>query len=150
MNRPTGHRIATLRNLAKALIEHGRIETTVTKAKLLRPFVESIVTMGRKGTLHHRRLAFARLNDKRAVHKVFETIAPLFAGRDGGYTRIIRTRRRAGDAAELAIIEFVEWAEDGESTLREEKPAEEESPQEEARDEAGEEAGEEASEPTRS
>lgn len=111
MNRPTGHRNATLRNLAKALIEHGRIETTATKAKVLRPFVENLVTLGKKGTLHHRRLAFSRLCDKRAVHKVFEVVGPLFADRDGGYTRIVRTRRRAGDAAEMAIIEFVDWPE---------------------------------------
>ena len=112
MNRSLGHRTATLRNLAKGLIAHGRIETTLTKAKTLRPFIESLVTLGKKGSLHHRRQAFAKLADKQATHKVFETIAPLFKERNGGYTRIIRTRTRMGDAADMALIEFVEWVAD--------------------------------------
>lgn len=108
MSRPTGHRNATLRNLTRALVAHGRIETTITKAKILRPYVEHLVTLGKKGTLHHRRQAFAKVGDKKTVHKLFEELGPLFAERPGGYTRIIRTRRRAGDAAEMAYIEFVE------------------------------------------
>jgi large subunit ribosomal protein L17 len=123
MSRPTGHRKATLRNLAKAIITHGRIETTVTKAKILRPFVEVIVTLGKKGTLHHRRQAFAKIGDKRAVHKIFEEISPLFAERNGGYTRIVRTRHRAGDAAEMALIEFVEFPASGNES-EDETPAE--------------------------
>lgn len=108
MSRPTGHRNATLRNLIRALVAHGRIETTITKAKILRPHVEALVTLGKKGTLHHRRQAFAKVGDKKTVHKLFEELGPLFTDRPGGYTRIIRTRRRAGDAAEMAYIEFVE------------------------------------------
>lgn len=108
MNRKLGHRTATLRNLAKALITHERIETTATKAKTLKPWVEGIITLGKKGTLHHRRQAFTKLQDKDAVHKVFETLAGRFASRNGGYTRVIRTRQRMGDAAEMALIEFVD------------------------------------------
>ncbi len=111
MNRPTGHRIATLRNLSRSLIEHERIETTAVKARTLQSFVESIVTLGKKGTVHHRRQAFQRLQDKKAVHKVFEVLGPRFSERPGGYTRVIRTRRRAGDGAEMAFIEFVERSE---------------------------------------
>ncbi len=108
LNRPTGHRTATLRNLAAALIEHERIETTATKAKTLRPFVENVITLGKKGTLHHRRQAFQKLQNKTAVHKVFEELGPRYAERDGGYTRVIRSRQRPGDAAEMAIIEFLD------------------------------------------
>ncbi len=108
LNRPTGHRTATLRNLAAALIEHERIETTATKAKTLRSFVETVVTLGKKGTLHHRRQAFQKLQNKTAVHKVFEELGPRYAERPGGYTRVLRSRQRPGDAAEMAIIEFLD------------------------------------------
>lgn len=126
LNRPTGHRTATLRNLAAALIEHERIETTVTKAKTLRPFVEAVVTLGKKGTLHHRRQAFQKLQDKVAVHKIFEEIGPRYAGRPGGYTRLMRSRQRPGDAAEMAIIEFVDRpvSEDEENKPAEAEPQE--------------------------
>lgn len=110
LSRPTGHRNAVLRNLSQALIEHERIETTITNAKTLQPYIESVVTLGKKGEVHHRRLAFSKLGNKHAVHKMFEEIAPRFADRNGGYTRVIRTRRRAGDAADMAFIEFIESA----------------------------------------
>lgn len=118
LNRPTGHRTALLRNLAKALVlsedaegnKLERIETTAVKAKVLKSFIEQAVTLGKKGTVHHRRLAFSRLQDKAAVHRIFEEIAPRYADRSGGYTRIIRTRRRLGDGAEMAYIEFVDRA----------------------------------------
>lgn len=111
LNRPTGHRKALLRNLTRAIVlsDNGRIETTVTKAKALRSFLDQMVTLGKKGTLHHRRQAFQKLQDKRVVHRIFEEIAPVFKDRNGGYTRFIRTRERPGDSAELAYIEFVEW-----------------------------------------
>jgi large subunit ribosomal protein L17 len=110
LSRPTGHRNALLRNLAGSLIlsKDRRIETTVAKAKALQPFVESLLTHGKKGTLHHRRLAFAKLGNKQAVTALFESYAPVFQERNGGYTRLIRTRRREGDGAEMAFLEFVE------------------------------------------
>lgn len=89
---------------------HEKIETTATKAKTLRPFIENVITLGKKGTLHHRRQAFAKLADKKAVHKVFEELAPRFKERSGGYTRVILGRQRMGDAAEMAFIEFVDKA----------------------------------------
>ncbi|RME85276.1 MAG: 50S ribosomal protein L17 [Zetaproteobacteria bacterium] len=111
LGRKTGHRNATLSNLAAALFYHGRIETTVAKAKALRPFAEKLITLGKRGDLHARRLALARIRrrDRReVVHRLFHDIAPLFRDRPGGYTRIIRTRVRPGDAAPMAIIELVE------------------------------------------
>jgi len=111
LSRQVGARTALLRNLSKALIEHERIETTTAKAKVLRPFVENIVTLGKKGTQHDRRNAFSKLAHKTAVDKVFKEIAPRFSSRNGGYTRIIHSRRRMGDGAELAYIEFVDRVE---------------------------------------
>jgi large subunit ribosomal protein L17 len=102
------HRSALLANLASSLIEHGRIQTTVAKAKALRPFVERIVTMAKKGDLHRRRLALSRLRNKAAVKKLFNERADDFSKRAGGYTRIYKLgNQRLGDAAEMAIIEFV-------------------------------------------
>jgi len=111
LGRPTGHRQALLSNLAAALFTHGRIETTLAKAKALRPFAEKLITLGKRGDLHARRLALARIRrrDRRAiVHRLFHDVAPLFKDRPGGYTRIVRTRVRPGDAAQMAIIELVE------------------------------------------
>jgi len=110
LNRTTEHRKALMRNLAVALIEHERIHTTGAKAKQLRPFVERLVTLGRNGSLAARRLAFSRLQKKRAVHKLFEVLGPRFAERPGGYTRIVKAERRMGDSAPMAYIEFVERA----------------------------------------
>ena len=102
------HRSALLANMASSLIKKGRIRTTVTKAKALRPFVERIVTLSKKGDLHRRRLALSRLRDKEAVAKLFNERAGDFAERAGGYTRITKLGMpRLGDAAEMAIIEFV-------------------------------------------
>jgi large subunit ribosomal protein L17 len=102
------HRSALLANLASSLIKKGRIRTTVTKAKALRPFIERIVTLSKKGDLHRRRLALSRLRDKEAVAKLFNERAADFAQRPGGYTRIYKLAiPRIGDAAEMAIIEFV-------------------------------------------
>lgn len=127
LSRPTGHRKALIRNLTRALVlsPNGRIETTVIKAKALRPFVESLITLAKKGTLHHRRLAFSRVGNKHVVHRLFEELAPLFQDREGGYTRVIRTRNRAGDGAEMAIIELVAWpaGEEAEASSTEEAAA---------------------------
>lgn len=108
LGRPTEHRMAMIRNLAISLIEKGRIETTVDRAKVLRSFVEPIVTLGKKGDLSAIRLAYSKLHNKDAVRKVFKEIAPKYNNRPGGYTRVLRTRIRRGDNATMAIIEFVE------------------------------------------
>lgn len=123
LSRQVGARTALLRNLAKALIEHERIETTTAKAKVLRPFVEGIVTLGKKGTQHDRRNAFSKLAHKSAVDKVFSVIAPRFATREGGYTRLIHSRRRMGDGAELAYVEFVDRVEKAEEEAAPAAPA---------------------------
>lgn len=108
LGRNATHRIALLRNLSRALIQHGRIITTVEKAKELRPFIEKLVTLAKKESLHARRIALARLPDKDAVSALFKDIGPRFADRHGGYTRIIkRHERRLGDAGKTAIIEFL-------------------------------------------
>lgn len=116
LGRVTEHRIALLRNQAIALLRHERIETTVPKAKELRPFVERLITIAKRGvaagdangrTLHARRLVLAELPDQAVVGKLFETLAPRFAERPGGYTRILRVGFRRGDSAEVAQIELV-------------------------------------------
>src|SRR5262245_51159709 len=112
LGRNAAHRLALFRNLSRALIEHGRIITTEPKAKELRPFIEKLVTLAKKGTLHARRLALQRLPDKDSVEKLFKDIGPRFADRPGGYTRIIkRHERRLGDAGRTAFIEFLKAGE---------------------------------------
>jgi large subunit ribosomal protein L17 len=106
-SRTAGHRRAMLRNLATSLIMSERYETTVAKAKDLRGVVERLITSARSGTLSARRQALGYLMSKDAVTKLFEEIAPRYAGRPGGYTRVLRTRFRPGDAAEMAVIELV-------------------------------------------
>ena len=105
---PTGHRRALLANLATALLTHGRIETTQAKARAVRPYVEKLITLGKAGGLHSRRQALAKLRYRPIVDRLFHDVAPVFAERPGGYTRMIKTRHRAGDAAPMAIIELVE------------------------------------------
>ncbi|MFC1536365.1 50S ribosomal protein L17 [Pseudomonadota bacterium] len=105
---PTGHRRALLANLATALLTHGRIETTQAKARAVRPYVEKLITLGKAGDLHSRRQALAKLRYRPIVDRLFHDVAPVFAERPGGYTRMIKTRHRAGDAAPMAIIELVE------------------------------------------
>jgi large subunit ribosomal protein L17 len=104
---PTGHRRALLANLATALLTHGRIETTQAKARAVRPYVEKLITLGKAGDLHSRRQALAKLRYRPIVDRLFNDVAPVFESRAGGYTRIIKTRHRAGDAAPMAIIELV-------------------------------------------
>jgi large subunit ribosomal protein L17 len=108
LGRDSAHRKALYSNLAGALIEHGRIKTTVTKAKAVRPHVEHMITLGRRGELHARRQATAFLRSRDVVHKLFADVAPLFKDRPGGYTRIIKIGTRPGDAAEMAYIELVD------------------------------------------
>lgn len=110
LGRTTAHREAMFRNMAVSLIQHGRIRTTLEKAKELRVFAERLVGLGKKDSLHARRLAFNRLRNRDAVQKLFQTIAPAFKDRQGGYTRILKLATRFGDAAQLAIIEYLNEA----------------------------------------
>lgn len=102
------HRKAMLGNLVCSLIEHGRIKTTVSKAKEARPLAEKMITLARKGDLASRRQALSRLRSKEIVHTLFAETGPRFAGRPGGYTRIVRIGPRQGDAAEMVFLELVE------------------------------------------
>ena len=107
LGRATDHRIATLRNLVTSLLENGKIETTLPKAKEVRCMAEKMITLGKTNTLHTRRQALAYITKEDVVTKVFEEIAPKYSERNGGYTRIIKIGPRRGDAAEMAIIELV-------------------------------------------
>lgn len=111
LGRKTGHRKALLRNLAIALITHKRINTTLAKAKALRLFIEPLVTKSKTNSTHSRRVVFSYLQNKEAVAELFETIAVKVADRPGGYVRVIKTGFRKGDAAETAMIEFVDFNE---------------------------------------
>jgi large subunit ribosomal protein L17 len=108
LRRTSEQKLALLRNLASSLIENGAIETTEAKAKELRPFVEKLITKARTGTLHARRLAGRHIQKRDTADKLFREIGPRFAGRAGGYTRILKTGHRKGDGAEMARIELVE------------------------------------------
>ncbi|WP_345785672.1 50S ribosomal protein L17 [Pelagicoccus sp. SDUM812003] len=107
------HREALLANLSTALIQHGRIKTTLKKAKALRPFVEKVITLAKKGSLHDRRIAISRVRDADAVHTLFDEKAEQFADRNGGYTRIYKIGTRRGDAAEMALIELIDADDEG-------------------------------------
>ena len=107
LQRNASHPRALLANQACSLILNGRITTTLAKAKALRPYVEKLITLAKRGDVHSRRLATATIHNTTAVKRLFDEIAPLCAERKGGYTRIVRTGVRRGDAAETAIIELV-------------------------------------------
>ena len=118
LGRTTEHRISLLRNQATALLRHERIETTVPKAKELRPFVERLITIAKRGVsdgdsngkaLHARRLVMHDVQDREVVSKLFEMLAPRFADRPGGYTRIVKIGPRQGDAAQMAYLELVDY-----------------------------------------
>jgi large subunit ribosomal protein L17 len=102
------HQQLMLRNLARSLFEHERIKTTETKAKLLRPYAERLITKAKKGTLHHRRQVLAVIEDREVVHKLFAEIGPRFSARNGGYTRVLKIGPRNGDGAPMALIELLE------------------------------------------
>ena len=108
LNVTSSHRLAMFRNMAVALIKHEQITTTVAKAKELRPYVEKLITLAKKGGLSNRRLAHARLLDDTQLTKLFDTLAGRYADRNGGYTRVIKAGIRASDASPMAIIEFVD------------------------------------------
>jgi len=109
LGRTTAHRQSVIKNLVLSIIKHGRIETTETKAKVARRYAEKMVTLGKKGDLNSRRLAFAFLRDDEALKKLFSEIAPRFANRKGGYTRVVKLGTRLGDAAPVAILEWVDY-----------------------------------------
>ena len=102
------HRIAMFRNMATSLLKHEQITTTLPKAKALRPYVERIISLGKRGGLHARRQAYAQIMDEKIVDKLFTTIADRYKGRTGGYTRVLKAGIRYGDAATMAVIELVE------------------------------------------
>src|SRR5271154_3917315 len=104
----SSHQKAILANLATALFEHGRIKTTETKARALRPYAEKLITHAKKGTLHNRREGLKKIRDKDVVHNLFAEIGPFFSDRNGGYTRIIKVEARKGDNAPMAVIELVQ------------------------------------------
>ncbi len=107
-SRTSSHRLAMFANMAASLITHEQIRTTLPKAKDLRPVVERLITLGKKGGLANRRLAQARLRDEAAVAKLFDVLAQRYQGRSGGYTRVLKAGFRYGDAAPMAIIELVD------------------------------------------
>jgi large subunit ribosomal protein L17 len=108
LNRTSQHRKAMFANMANALIKHEQIKTTLPKAKDLRPIVEKLITLGKKGGLANRRLAHAQLRDDAMVKKLFDTLGPRYASRAGGYSRVLKAGFRYGDAAPMAIIELVD------------------------------------------
>jgi large subunit ribosomal protein L17 len=135
LGKQPAHRRAVLRNLVTNLIEHGRIHTTILRAKATRPIAEKMITLGKRDSLHARRQAASYLMTPSATQKLFSHLAPRFADRPGGYTRIIRTGWRIGDGAELAILEFL----GSELKKKEKKPrkgAAEEAPEEKEEKEA--------------
>ena len=110
LGRKSEHRNSMLANLVASLVMHGRVRTTLEKAKAARLLADRVITFGKKGTLHHRRLALAALRQKAAVAKLFKDLAPLYVSRNGGYTRIIKLNQRIGDGAPQALLEWVETA----------------------------------------
>lgn len=108
LSRTASHKKATMRNMVTSLLLHERIETTTAKAKELRPFAERLITLGKRGDLHARRIAGRSIADRGVLGKLFDDIGPRFAERPGGYTRILKLGNRRGDAAEMALIELVD------------------------------------------
>jgi large subunit ribosomal protein L17 len=109
LGRDSAHRKALYSNLAGALIEHGRIKTTQAKAKAVKPFAEQMITLGKRGDLHARRLALAELRSQDVVHQLFAEVGPRFADRPGGYTRIVKLGPRLGDSADMVYLELVDF-----------------------------------------
>ena len=108
LNRDSAHRKAMMQNLATALIKHEQIKTTLPKAKELKPYVEKLITLGKRGSLHARRQALAKIPEEAMVSKLFDTLAERYADRQGGYTRVLKAGFRYGDSAPMAIIELVD------------------------------------------
>ena len=112
LGRKTGHRNALFRNMAAALIKHEQIMTTLPKAKEMRPYIEKLITLAKRGGLSNRRLAMSRLQDETQLKKLFDILAERYSDREGGYSRVIKAGYRASDAAQMAIIELVDRDED--------------------------------------
>ncbi len=112
LNRTSAHRKAMLRNMAAALVKHEQIKTTLPKAKELKPYLDKLITLGKRGDLHARRQALSVLGDRALTAKLFDTLAPRYAERNGGYTRVLKVGPRYGDAAPMAYIELVDRDED--------------------------------------
>ncbi len=110
LGRDSSHRRALYANLTGSLITHGRIETTEAKAKAVKPYAEKLITLGKRGDLHARRQAMAELRSNDIVHHLFSEVAPRFAERPGGYTRIVKLGPRQGDAADMVLLEFVDYS----------------------------------------
>jgi large subunit ribosomal protein L17 len=108
LSRKSGHRKALFRNMAAALIKHEQITTTLPKAKELRPYIEKLITLAKRGGLSNRRLAMSRLGDETQLKKLFDELAERYSDREGGYTRIVKAGYRDSDSAQMAIIEFVD------------------------------------------
>lgn len=108
LNRTSSHRKAMFANMAASLIEHEQIVTTLPKAKEIRPIVEKLITLGKRGDLHARRQAISAIRDEKLVRRLFDTLAPRYATRNGGYLRIMKAGYRFGDNAPMAVIEFVD------------------------------------------
>ncbi|MBX7541734.1 50S ribosomal protein L17 [Qipengyuania sphaerica] len=108
LQRKTGHRKALFRNMSAALIKHEQILTTAAKAKELRPYIEKLITLAKRGGLSNRRLAMSKLQDETQLKKLFDVLAERYSDRDGGYTRVIKAGYRDSDAAAMAVIEFVD------------------------------------------
>ena len=112
LNRTSSHRKALFKNMAQAIIKHEQIITTLPKAKTMKPIVDKLITLAKKGSLHARRQAFSKLRDDKMVTKLFGTLATRYADRAGGYTRVLKAGYRYGDAAAMAVIELVDRDED--------------------------------------
>ena len=134
LGRDASHRKALYANLTSALIEHGRIKTTVAKAKEVRPVAEQMITLGRRGGVHARREALKFLRSQDVVHKLFSEVGPRFADRPGGYSRIVRIGPRQGDAAEMVYLELVDYLPEAKPPRRR-RPEPEEETQPEAEEE---------------
>ena len=112
LNRTSSHRKALFKNMSQAIIKHEQIITTLPKAKTIKPIVDKLITLAKKGSLHARRQAFSMLRDDKMVTKLFETLASRYSERKGGYTRVLKAGYRYGDAAAMAVIELVDRDED--------------------------------------
>ena len=123
LNRTSSHRKSLFKNMAQALIKHEQIVTTLPKAKELKRVIEKLITLGKKSSLHSRRLAFNQIRDKKMVSKLFGTLAPRYSDRSGGYSRVLKAGFRYGDSAPMAVIELVDRDETakGEGELNEPK-----------------------------
>jgi len=125
LNRTVAHRKALLANLAAALFEHKRIVTTHAKAKAAQQYIEKLITLAKANTVHSRRLALQRVRHKWVVQTLFNEIAPVYLQRNGGYTRVIRMGRRHGDAAEVSVLELVDFEEAIDKTTKEKQEKQE-------------------------